>query len=337
MKIKRSKIKSIRQLSDFENEYVYDIGMKNTNHPYFFANDILVHNSAYFSAYPIMKGQPEFADFEWSRENVIDLYDKIAALTNESFPGYMKEAFNCPEANGKLIKAARELCASRGIFIKKKRYAVLIFDKENKRKDRDGKPGEIKAMGLDLKRSDTPKIVQDFLSSVLLNLLTGTTQTDLMQQVADFRKVFTDWPGWEKGTPKRVNKLSFYRDAKKSNETLVWGTKTKRVNLPGHVLASLNWNQLKKLYTDHGSMEIQDGAKVIVCKLRDNNLGMTSVAYPIDQDHLPDWFKNLPFDHEAMETALIDKKIHNLLSVLGWDLSQSKIDSSFGDLFSFQP
>ena len=117
----------------------------------------------------------------------------------------------------------------------------------------------------------------------------------------------------------------------------MWGTKTKRVNLPGHVLASLNWNHLKKLYTDHGSMEIQDGAKVIVCKLRDNNLGMTSVAYPIDQDHLPDWFKNLPFDHEAMETALIDKKIHNLLSVLGWDLSQSKIDSSFGDLFSFQP
>jgi hypothetical protein len=62
---------------------------------------------------------------------------------------------------------------------------------------------------------------------------------------------------------------------------------------------------------------------------------MTSVAYPIDQDHLPDWFKQLPFDHAAMETALIDKKVHNLLGVLGWDLNDSKKDSSFGDLFSF--
>ena len=300
--------------------------------------DALVYgdtDSVYFSAYPVMRGQPEFADFDWSRENVIDLYDKIAALTNESFPVYMKAAFNCPDTNGKLIKAARELCASRGIFIKKKRYAVLIFDKEGKRKDKNGSAGEIKAMGLDLKRADTPKIVQDFLSAVLLNLLTGTTQEDLMTQVAEFRKVFSDWPGWEKGTPKRVNKLSYYRDAKKNNETLVWGAKSKRVNLPGHVLASLNWNQLKKLYADHGCMEIQDGAKVIVCKLRDNHLGMTSVSYPIDQDHLPDWFKQLPFDHEAMETALIDKKVHNLLSVLGWDLSQSKRDSSFDSLFSF--
>jgi DNA polymerase elongation subunit (family B) len=291
-------------------------------------------DSQYFSSYLIMKDQVEFGDFSWSRENVIDLYDKIAALTNESFPAYMQEAFHCPEANGKLINAARELCASRGIFIKKKRYAVLIFDKDGKRKDKNGSAGEIKAMGLDLKRSDTPKIVQDFLSAVLLNLLTGTTQQDLMTQVAEFRKVFADWPGWQKGTPKRVNKLSFYRDAKKNNETLVWGAKSKRVNLPGHVLASLNWNQLKKLYSDPGSMEIQDGSKVIVCKLRDNPLGMTSVAYPIDQDHLPEWFRQLPFDHDAMETALIDKKVHNLLSALGWDLSQSKRDSSFSVFFS---
>lgn len=292
-------------------------------------------DSAYFSSYPIMKDQIEFSDWQWNKENVIELYDTIGNLVNESFPDYMQQAFNCPQTNGKLIKAARELCASRGIFIKKKRYAVLIFDKDGKRKDKNGSAGEIKAMGLDLKRSDTPKIVQDFLSSVLLNLLTGTTQADLMNQVAEFRKVFSDWPGWEKGTPKRVNKLSYYRDAKKNNETLVWGTKTKRVNLPGHVLASLNWNQLKKLNNDHGSMEIQDGAKVIVCKLRDNSLGMTSVAYPIDQDHLPEWFKKLPFDHEAMETALIDKKVHNLLGVMGWDLNASKRDSSFEDLFSF--
>lgn len=46
--------------------------------------DALVYgdtDSVYFSAYPVMRGQPEFADFDWSRENVIDLYDKIAALT----------------------------------------------------------------------------------------------------------------------------------------------------------------------------------------------------------------------------------------------------------------
>jgi hypothetical protein len=41
------------------------------------------------------------------------------------------------------------------IFITKKRYAINIFDKEGKRKDVNGKNGDIKAMGLDLKRADT--------------------------------------------------------------------------------------------------------------------------------------------------------------------------------------
>lgn len=288
-------------------------------------------DSQYFSAYPVMKNLVEFQDFAWTKEAVVDLYDKIADLTNDSFPEFMNQAFNCPQQNGAIIRAGRELCAERGIFIKKKRYAVLIFDKEGKRKDTNGKPGEIKAMGLDLKRSDTPRVVQEFLMSVLTQVLVGSDQQQVIEQISDFRKEFTSWPGWIKGTPKRVNKLSFYQQAKAQNET--WGNKNKKTNLPGHVQASLNWNRLLDLYNDHSSMKIQDGAKIIVCKLRDNPLNMTSVAYPIDQDHLPEWFKQLPWDHAEMETALIDKKIKNLLGVLNWDLDSSRKRSSAASLF----
>ena len=82
-------------------------------------------------------------------------------------------------------------------------------------------------------------------------------------------------------------------------------------------------------------MSIQDGFKVIVCKLRNNPSGLTSVAYPVDEPHLPQWFKDLPFDDEAMEAALIDKKIKNLLGVLNWDLHSNKRNNKFDDLFSF--
>jgi DNA polymerase elongation subunit (family B) len=295
-------------------------------------------DSGYFSAYPVMKEKPEFADFEWSKENVTDLYDKIADITNASFPGFMGEAFGCPEENGKIIKAARELCALRGLFITKKRYAVLIYDKEGKRKDQGGKPGEIKAMGLDLKRSDTPKTVQDFLQEVLINVLTGATRDDAMKQITDFRKQFRDWPGWAKGTPKRANNITNHAKNQEQMEKLSF-TKhhnaVRKVTIPGHVLASLNYNKLKKIYNDHYSMPIQDGQKVIVCKLKPNPSGMTSVAYPTDELQLPTWFKELPFDHDAMEEALIDKKLDNLLGVLNWNINEHKANSSFDDLFSF--
>jgi hypothetical protein len=331
-----TEISSVEDLGEFEDEYVYDVGM-DTNHPYFFANGLLVHNSGYFSAYPVMKDQPEFKDFEWTKENVSKLYDNIGDMTNDSFPEFMNQAFNCPEENGAIIRAARELCAYKGLFITKKRYAVLIYDKEGKRKDLNGKPGEIKAMGLDLKRSDTPKIVQDFLSDILTAVLTGSTEGDIHEKILAFRKEFRSWPGWLKGSPKRANKITHYQNVMDLQGKVDWkgGDPGKKSMIPGHVLASINWNRLKKIHNDHYSMPIQDGFKVIVCKLRPNPSGLTSVAYPVDELTLPEWFKQLPFDDEAMEAALIDKKVKNLLGVLRWDLDSNKEANSFGDLFSF--
>ena len=315
----------VQELEPFNDEYVYDIGI-NQEQPWFFANGILVHNSAYFSAYPVMKDLPEFQDFEWSKENVTDLYDKIGDLTNQSFPDFMQQAFNCTPDNGAIIRAARELCAIKGLFITKKRYAVLIYDKEGKRKDVNGKRGEIKAMGLDLKRSDTPKIVQEFLSDVLTDVLTGSDEQSVQTKVLAFRKEFRSWPGWLKGSPKRANKITHYQNVMEGN---------KKATIPGHVLASINWNRLKRIYNDNYSMPIQDGFKVVVCKLRPNPSGMTSVAYPVDELTLPQWFKELPFDDEAMEAALIDKKIENLLGVLEWKSLSEQDANNFTDLFSF--
>ena len=294
-------------------------------------------DSGYFSAYPVMKDLPEFKDFEWTKENVSKLYDSIGDLTNASFPDFMKTAFNCPQENGSIIRAARELCASKGLFITKKRYAVLIYDKEGKRKDVNGKPGEIKAMGLDLKRSDTPKVVQDFLSSLLIDVLQGSGEADIVKKISVFRTDFRSWPGWLKGSPKRANNITHYESILNSQTAVSYTTKskTKNVTIPGHVLASINWNKLKQIYGDHYSMPIQDGFKVIVCKLKSNPSGITSVAYPVDELNLPNWFKSLPFDHEAMEEGVIDKKVKNLLGVLNWDLDSNKNDDMFNQFFKF--
>jgi DNA polymerase elongation subunit (family B) len=225
-----------------------------------------------------------------------------------------------------VIKAGREIVASKGLFITKKRYAVLYYDKENKRSDINGKPGKVKATGLDLKRSDTPEYMQKFLEEVLLMVLTGSDQKLILDRITEFRGEFKSRPGWEKGTPKRANNITSYRArAEKSN----------KVSVPGHVRASLNWNTLRQLNGDKYSMEIVDGMKVIVCKLKENPMGFVSVAYPTDELRLPKWFQELPFDHEAMETAIIHNKIENLIGVLNYDLESTQQNNTFSNLFSF--
>jgi hypothetical protein len=106
--------------------------------------------------------------------------------------------------------------------------------------------------------------------------------------------------------------------------------------MPGHVRAALNYNYLRKLYNDQYSQKIIDGMKIVVCKLKPNALGFTSVAYPTDELRLPQWFIDLPFDDEAMEQTLVDEKIDNLLGVLDWDIrANTDTNSTFDDLFIF--
>ena len=283
-------------------------------------------DSCYFSAYSVLKKEIDKGLIPWTKESVIQLYDQIASEVNATFPQFMLDAFHCPKTRGEVIKAGREIVASKSLFITKKRYAVLYYDKEGKRTDIDDKPGKIKAMGLDLKRSDTPEFIQNFLSDVLEMVLTGKTEQQVLDFISEFRLKFKSRPGWEKGSPKRANNITDYQ-AKEA--------KAGKANMPGHVRASINWNTLKRMMGDKYSMAVTDGAKVIVCKLKQNPMGFTSVAYPVDELRLPQWFKDMPFDHAEMEQTIIDNKLDNLIGVLKWDITSTEEKNTFNSLFEF--
>ena len=283
-------------------------------------------DSCYFSAYKTLKKDIDAGKIPWTKETVISLYDQIGDEVNKTFVKFMEESFHCPKSRGDVIRAGREIVGSKALFITKKRYAVLYYDKEGKRADTNGQPGKIKAMGLDLKRSDTPEFIQNFLSNILEMVLTGSTEQEVLDYITEFRIAFKARPGWEKGSPKRANNITEY-EAKEKRQG--------KANMPGHVRASINWNTLKRMFNDKYSMNIVDGMKVIVCKLKDNPLEYSSVAYPVDELRLPQWFKDLPFDHTEMEATIIDKKIDNLIGVLQWNINSTDEKNTFNSLFEF--
>jgi DNA polymerase elongation subunit (family B) len=285
-------------------------------------------DSCYFTAWPAIKEDVEAGRMEWNKDICVQLYDSIADQVNASFPAFMERACHCPRSMGELIKGGRELVAEKGLYIKKKRYAVLIYDLEGNRLDTHGKPGKVKALGLDLKRSDTPKIVQDFLSRILLEVLTGADREKIYDLVREFKLEFQDRPAWEKGTPKRVNNLTKYTAEEE---------RLGKSNMPGHVRAAMNWNVMRKMHNDNYSLQIVDGMKTVVCKLKDNPMGYTSVGYPTDETHIPAWFKALPFDQDLMEAGIVDQKVENLLGVLDWNiLEHTNIKTTFDNLFTFE-
>jgi DNA polymerase elongation subunit (family B) len=283
-------------------------------------------DSCYFSAYPTLKDDIDAGKIPWEKDNIITLYDQVCEAANVTFPGMMQEAFHCPKSRSDVIAAAREIVAQSGLFITKKRYAALVTDIEGFRTDIDGKAGKVKAMGLDLRRSDTPVFMQEFLSELLLMVLTDKPQKNVLDRITEFRQEFHERPGYEKGSPKRANKVGHYQRLEE---------KQGKANMPGHVRASINWNTLKRMNGDKYSEEIVDGMKVIVCKLKQNPLGYTSVAYPTDELRIPQWFKELPFDDAAMAETIIDNKLDNLIGVLNYPLEDTKRHNTFSSLFDF--
>ena len=294
-------------------------------------------DSVYFSADTISKEQ----NLELDMESAIALYDNISDTVSDSFPKFAKQAFNIPKSSGDILKAGREVVGRAGLFITKKRYAINVLDIEGYQPP----GGKLKVMGLDIKRSDTPEFVQDFLSDVLTLTLDGGTENDVLATVREFKNGFKVMDPWMKGMPKRVNNLTHYTEAYNKAFTMNKSAslykleklkdENTKVMIPGHVRASINWNNMLLANSDAYSMPITDGMKVIVCRLKSNNMGYTSIAYPTDELQLPDWFKEMPFDEDAMEKAVIDKKVENLLGVLKWDLSATDTTSTFHSLFEF--
>jgi DNA polymerase elongation subunit (family B) len=283
-------------------------------------------DSVYFSAYSTLEEEIKAGNIPWNKDTVTKLYEQVCDEANSTFGKFMGDAFHCPKSRAEVIQAGREVCGSSGLFITKKRYAILVYDDEGVRKDVDGKSGKVKAMGLDLRRSDTPVFMQEFLSEILLMVLTDVPQDEILERITVFRKEFSDRPGWEKGSPKRANKVGHYQRLEQ---------KQGKANMPGHVRASINWNTLKRMNGDKYSQEIVDGMKVIVCKLKQNPLGYTSVAYPTDELRIPEWFKELPFDDSAMAETIIDNKLDNLIGVLDYPLEDTKRNNTFNSLFDF--
>lgn len=325
----RKKIKRITPLGTTK-DYVYDISMKDKMFPWFYGNNILLHNSAYFSVYEAFKDQFEKQTAHMSRDSAIELYDDISSKTNETFPEFMNERFNTGLENGAIIKAGRENLAEYSLFIKKKRYAMYLYEKDGYRQDINGKPGKLKAMGIEIKRSDTPKEIQDALKEGLDIILNGGSEDEMLKYFKQFKDEYSNKSPWTMGRPSGANAVKYYTDLHNQFQN---GTTKKKPRLPGAISGAIAWNELCDMHDEDHLNRITDGSKVITCKLIRNDYEYKSISYLTDQTIFPDWFKELPFDTEAMLQSILYRKIDKIYGVLDWNLDYIKSSSGFDEVF----
>lgn len=295
----------------------------------------------------VVDGQKKYEmikNFQFTTENVKTLYDNIQDKINESFPEFMMSHFNVDHEHGEIIKCGREIVAETGLVVCKKHYGLLLNDDDGYNVENEEYADRLKIRGLDVLRSDNSAEMKSFLKQILIMILTNKTKDDVEKYIKDFKKKFDDQKPWEKGSPKSVKDLKKYQDLlkleeQKDNGNLILSEFSnealgQKVALPGNIQASLNWNKMVKIKNDRKCSEITNGTRIVVCKLKDNSYGFQSIAIPYDQDYIPEWFKELPFDVEKMTNSVLLKKIENLTKPLKWKFNLDKNDEIFDNFFS---
>lgn len=252
-------------------------------------------------------------------EMAVGLADEIVGFTNDSFKAFMQEAFNCQEGFDDLIRAAREVVATSGIFRAKKKYMLLVADNEGTRYSPDNDKA-LKTQGSDIKVSSTPETIRALLKDVTMSILRGVKKPEIDQSIIQFRRNLNNNPDinpLDFATITSVKNLEEYGLKYKNIELAGMG----KVKLPANVRASFNHNTCIELFGVKDTQPIISGMKIKIVWLKDNEYGFTNMSFSSDLETLPKWFTDhFEVDIKLTEQKLVDQKLKNIFDPIGWDV-----------------
>lgn len=302
-RIEKKKRSGVVELK-IENEYVVPL---ESHEPGVIYGDT---DSAYFT----MRGLTE------TSSEAIELANAAAAAINDSFPGFMQQAFNCQPGFEALIRANRELVCRTGILQAKKKYMMAVVDKEGKAIPL-GHEDELKTMGSDIKLSSTPEAIRVMLKEVVMHVLNEAPKAQIDEVIMTFRRNMKaganlNLDPLDLATVNSVNSLEKYQ--------LLW-QRTKehgaKVTIPANAQSAINYNAALERLKVKDAKEIISGDKIKILWLMPNPDGLRNIAFPSDCSQLPEWFSAVyDVDTKAMEQKLVDQKLQNIFDALAWEV-----------------
>lgn len=271
--------------------------------------DLLVAGDTDSSMFSLEKHFDETADID----QVCQYADSIAKKVNNSFPEFVKRAFNCPDDRKHTVQTDREIVSDKSLFLTKKRYIMHVVDKEGKRVD------EKKIMGVELKKSDTSEAAKQILTDLVDWILDGVPSDEIRQRIKKIRISFADRSLQNIARPISVKGLRKYEEELRTTGSMK--------GFPYQARAAMYYNSL----CSPSDEKIKPTDKIGVLNIKHPEY--KNIAFPIDLDELPAFMYTVVYDYDLMYQKTFTK-IENYLSSLGWDIKGLK-DQIKKELFGF--
>ena len=254
-----------------------------------------------------------------STEKVINFLDKIA---NEKLEPFIDKSYQhlAGEMNAydQKMQMAREAIADKGIWTKKKRYILNVWDMEGVRY----KEAKLKIMGIEAVKSSTPAPCREKIKQALKIIMNGDEKM-LNTFIKEFREEFMNLSPEEIAYPRSVNGLEKF-----AGESTLFAK-----GAPIHCKGAILYNHLiKKNKLENKYQLIQNGDKIRFLHMRQPNVFqssafsfMTEVPKELDISNKIDY--DMQYEKSFIEPLkMITEKINWLISYG----AQSTLEDFFG-------
>lgn len=188
-----------------QEETVYDIEVEDNHN--FFGNNILLHNSVYYTVEPFVNKYLEThpnADIEELTNFCDSLAKKVIQPVIDQSINDVAERFNVKDSSR--MKAKVEVICDVMINCAKKKYYARVRDDEGIRFPLDNP--HIKIMGLELAKSTTPQWVKDTISQAI-PILFDKNESDLKNWIKAIKNSYLQASLWDISQVCKTNSLNY--------------------------------------------------------------------------------------------------------------------------------
>lgn len=286
-----------------QEQWVYDIEVDDNHN--FFGNNILVHNSAYFTIEPML--EEHFRDkpdatledkVNWADEFYKTCVDTAVQRSIDDLASELNAY------NKDVVGAEREIISDTGVFNAKKKYFMRVNDSEGVRYETP----KMKVMGLEIIRSSTPPFSRKLLKESL-NIILDSTPEEMLTWINDVVRV--------KFIESDLPYISGISGVSNMNYDL-----EKDKGIPIGARSSLVHNKYIRDNNLLGTFtEIQSGDKTKrLYLLEPNPLNSNIVAYT--DDRFIEMFKDY-VDYDTNFKKLFVAPLEIMTNALNWDLEKT--------------
>ena len=257
----------------------------------------------------------------------LEIANELQKISNDFIGKFAMEAFNIPNDRQHYFELKQEVVIERSYHSGKRRYAMLIVNKE-------GVPvEELVMMGLDLMKSNMPPLYKKFGQNLLSEIMSGKPKNEIDTSIINFKTSLNKLSWHDIAKPTGVKQISSYIAKRPSPGEIFSELKTK---CPINTKAAVYYNDIlrfKRLDKQYSCFT--EGDKMKYVTLKPNPFEINVIGFNGNDPQFITDFINKYVDREDAFNSVLLNKLQGVYEDIGWGDDFPILDAKITRFFKF--